>query len=112
MQYSHLCRVIAKQELTVVIATISMFKEIHTWNRENLSGYFEVYLKVPVDELRKRDPKKIYKKFDNGELSSVAGLDLDIDEPLCANLIIDFSERKTADESANEIIKYMKQEIR
>src|SRR5262249_19757341 len=31
MQYAHLCRVIAEQGLTVVIATISLFKEIHAW---------------------------------------------------------------------------------
>ena len=40
MQYSRLCDVISKQGLTVVIATISMFKEIHDWNRKNLSNYF------------------------------------------------------------------------
>jgi adenylylsulfate kinase-like enzyme len=28
-QYAHLCRVVASQGLTVVIATISLFKEIH-----------------------------------------------------------------------------------
>jgi adenylylsulfate kinase-like enzyme len=48
MQYARLCRVLAEQGVTVVIATISLFKEVHAWNRENLPGYFEVYLKVPV----------------------------------------------------------------
>ena len=56
-QYTHLCRVLASQGLVVVVATISMFKEIHKWNRDNLPGYFEVYLNVPIDELRRRDPK-------------------------------------------------------
>lgn len=82
LRYAELCRMLVMQELTVVIATISMFKEIQTWNRINLPGYFEVYLKVPVDELRQRDPKGIYRRFDGGELSDVAGLDLPIDEPL------------------------------
>jgi cytidine diphosphoramidate kinase len=104
MQYSRLCRVIAEQGLTVVIATISMFKEIHSWNRSNLPGYFEVYLKVPVDELRRRDPKQIYKKFDSGELRSVAGLDLEIDEPLDADLIVNFREQATVNELADKII--------
>ena len=36
MQYAHLCRVIAAQGLTVVIATISLFREVHAWNRANL----------------------------------------------------------------------------
>ena len=45
MQYSHLCHILVKQGLTVVIATISLFREVHTWNRTHLPGYFEVYLK-------------------------------------------------------------------
>ena len=48
MQYSHLCHIIAEQGVTLVIATISMFKEVHKWNRDNLPNYFEVLLKVPL----------------------------------------------------------------
>ncbi len=90
MQYAHLCRVIAAQDVTVVIATISLFREVHAWNRANLPGYFEVYLKVPVDELRRRDPKGIYRRFDAGELAHVAGLDLPIDEPEAADWVVQF----------------------
>jgi len=85
MRYAHLCRVIASQGVTVVIATISLFREVHSWNRAHLPGYFEVYLKVPVEVLRRRDPKGIYREFDNGELRNVAGLDLAIDEPESAD---------------------------
>lgn len=95
MQYARLCRILAAQGLTVVIATISLFREIHEWNRTNLPGYFEVYLKVPVDELRRRDPKEIYQRFDAGELTNVAGLDLPIDEPDAADLIVEFEPECT-----------------
>ena len=52
----------------VVIATISMFDELYAWNRENTTNYFEVYLKVPLDELRRCDPKSTYQRYENGEL--------------------------------------------
>ncbi len=109
MQYAHLCRVIAAQGLTVVIATISLFKEVHTWNRANLPGYFEVYLKVPLEELRRRDPKGIYRRFDAGEVSDVAGLDLAIDEPEAADWVADFSPERSlaflAAELLNELME-------
>ena len=108
MQYAHLCRIIAAQGLTVVIATISLFKEIHAWNRANLPGYFEVYLKVPVDELRRRDPKGIYRRFDAGELNNVAGLDLPIDEPEAADWVAEFSPQCTAQSLADELLKLLK----
>ena len=103
MQYAHLCRVVAAQGLTVVIATISLFREVHTWNRSNLPGYFEVYLNVPVEELRRRDPKGIYRRFDAGELTHVAGLDLLIDEPEAADWIVEFEPERTVTALAAEL---------
>lgn len=109
LQYAHLCRAIAAQGLTVVIATISLFCEVHAWNRANLPGYFEVYLKVPVEELRRRDPKGIYRRFDAGELTDVAGLDLAIDEPEAADWVAEFAPGRNvgtlADELMNQLVK-------
>jgi len=108
MQYAHLCRVIASQGMTVVIATISLFKEVHAWNRENLPGYFEVYLNVPIAELRQRDPKGIYRRFDDGELTHVAGLDLPIDEPEAADWVAEFSTERSVDVLAGELMNFIK----
>ncbi|MEK9572619.1 MAG: adenylyl-sulfate kinase [Paracoccaceae bacterium] len=108
MQYARLCRVIATQGLTVVIATISLFREVHTWNREHLPGYFEVYLSVPLDELRHRDPKGIYRRFDSGELAHVAGLDLPIDEPEAADWVAKFDPGCSPKNLADEILTNFK----
>jgi cytidine diphosphoramidate kinase len=107
MQYARLCRVLADQGLTVVIATISLFKEVHAWNRENLPGYFEVYLRVPMQELRRRDPKGIYRRFDDGTLANVAGLDLPIDEPKAADRILEFVPGQTVDAMADTLINQL-----
>lgn len=112
MQYAHLCRVIAAQKLTVVIATISLFQEVHAWNRARLPGYFEIYLKVPLDELRRRDPKGIYGRFDAGELTHVAGLDLPIDEPEAADWIVEFDPGRSITNLADELLLALKTEKR
>ncbi|MEQ8426923.1 MAG: adenylyl-sulfate kinase [Gammaproteobacteria bacterium] len=112
MQYARLCRVISDQGITVVIATISLFQEIHDWNRANLPGYYEVYLKVPLDELRRRDPKQIYKRFDEGELDNVAGLDLPIEEPENPDWIVEFNSESTAISIADELLQRLKNEER
>lgn len=106
-QYAHLCRIIAGQGLTVVIATISLFREIFVWNRTNLPNYFEVYLKVPVEELRRRDPKGIYRRFDAGELADVAGLDLPIDEPEMADWVVEFDPSR----SINAVAEYLMKQL-
>ena len=107
MQYAHMCRILADQGLTVVIATISLFREVHAWNRGHLPGYFEVYLKVPVEELRRRDPKGIYRRFDAGELDNVAGLDLPIDEPEAADWLAEFQPGRAVTLIADELINIL-----
>jgi adenylylsulfate kinase len=60
LTYARLCRLLAGQGQTVVCATISLFHEVHSWNRANLPGYFEVFLDLPQEILSARDYKKIY----------------------------------------------------
>ena len=89
-KYAGLARLIASQGVMVVVSTVALIREIHQWNRENQPGYFEVYLKVGIDELRRRDPKGIYRQYDAGEIQNVAGLDMPIDEPQKPDLVIEY----------------------
>jgi cytidine diphosphoramidate kinase len=107
-KYSQLARIIAKQGVNVVISTVALFKEIHIWNREHLPGYFEVYLKVPMEELRKRDPKGIYRRFDAGEIRNVAGLDLPIDKPLNSDIIIEHKPGLLPEEELAKLVSVYK----
>lgn len=81
LRYARLCKLLSDQGFAVVIATISLFAEVFSWNRANIPQYFEVYIEASIDTLRSRDPKGIYRRFFAGELAQVAGLDVDIDEP-------------------------------
>jgi adenylylsulfate kinase len=103
-RYARLCRVIATQKIDVVIATISMFREVHDWNRANLPDYVEVYLKTPLDELRRRDPKGIYRAYDAGRLKNVAGLDLKTDEPEAADWVVEFEPGRTVTSTADGLM--------
>lgn len=111
-QYAKLCQILSAQGITVVIATISLFSELHAWNRANIPGYFEVYLKVPLEELRRRDPKGIYRRFDSGDISEVAGLDVPIDEPLSADITIDHIPSQSTEQIADMIIEIMRERQR
>ena len=76
-----ICRLahfMAKQDLVVVVATMSLFHEIHQWNRENLPGYFEVLIEVDLEILRERDQKGVY-----------GGVDLAVEFPRHPHLTTD-----------------------
>ncbi len=102
--YSRLARMLSGQGITVVVGTIALFKEIHVWNRENIKGYFEVFLDVPIEELRKRDPKGIYKKYFNGEIQDVAGLDIEVDYPADPHVKISFSKELSKELIASKVL--------
>jgi adenylylsulfate kinase-like enzyme len=107
LKYAQMCRLLSDQGFIVVIATISMFDELYAWNRENITNYFEVYLKVPLYELRRRDPKFIYQRYENGELINVAGLDLSVDPPQTPHLTLDFETQPTIWQSPTDLADHL-----
>lgn len=107
MKYSYLSKLLSDQGFIVVIATISLFHEVHDWNRRNLAGYVEIFLKVPISVLQQRDPKGIYKKYSAGEIQNVAGLDLNIDEPNSSDIVFDYDKNIKPVDMATEIINYI-----
>ena len=109
-KYSLLCEELSSQGFIVIIATISMYKEIYEWNRKKLPNYFEVFLNVPFSELRRRDPKNIYKDFSSGKIRNVAGLDLKIENPSRADLRIDYKDGNSCKKIADLIMKNIMKE--
>ena len=88
IKYSRLSLILASQGYCVITSVIGMFKEIYSWNKKYLPGYYEIFLDIPISELKKRDPKGIYRKFSLGKITNVAGLDLKIQKPLNSDLHI------------------------
>lgn len=107
--YGRLCRLLASQGFDVVIATISLFHEVHDWNRRHLPNYMEVYLKAPLDVLAGRDPKGIYNKARSGQLVNVAGVDLAVDEPSAPHIVLDHSVARDVERDVDEIQAYLKE---
>lgn len=100
-----LCAWLDSQGINVVCAILSLFPEMRRQNRNLFSGYFEVYLKVPMDELYRRDSKGLYAAAERGEMPNVVGKDIPFPEPDAADLVIENSgpgaDPKTL---ANEIL--------
>ena len=83
-----LSRLLADQGHTVIVATMSIYHEIHSWNRRNFPNYFEVWVEVDLESLQSRNTKDLYSSLKNGEASNVLGLDLDYEKPINPHLVI------------------------
>jgi glutamine kinase len=89
MRNARLCRLLSNQGTDVVCTTISLFHEVQRWNRENIPGYCEIYLRVPMDELQRRDSKGIYAASNRGGIRDVVGLDVPAELPEAPDLTLD-----------------------
>jgi glutamine kinase len=89
LRNARLCQLLAAQGVDVVCSTISLFHEVQRWNRENIPGYREIYLRVPIGELCRRDSKGIYASAQRGDTHNVVGLDVPAEAPEAPDLILD-----------------------
>jgi len=103
---SQLTAFLSGQGIDVVAAVLSIFPEWQQWNRANIPGYFEVYVKVSMETLRRREVKGIYSLAYAGEMENVVGVDIDFPEPTNAHLVIDNeADRQRFDDLVDKILQ-------
>lgn len=86
---SVLTKFLADQGIHVVAAVLSIFPEWRRWNRENIPGYSEVYLKASMETLLRRDIKNLYARAKRGEIVNVVGVDIPFPEPETPDMVIE-----------------------
>ena len=69
--------------------------------------FVEVYVKCPIEECSRRDPKGLYAKQKSGIISGLTGIDAPYEEPQEPDVIVKTHEY-SIDECVSQIIKAMK----
>jgi adenylylsulfate kinase-like enzyme len=101
-----LCRLLCSQGIHVVCGVNLTSQRFRDWCRENIPGYFEVYLEVPMDVLVQRDRKGLYAEALAGRKTNVVGVDIPAIPPKSPDLIIDNSiPRENFDDIVDQILK-------
>ncbi len=83
---SRLAAMFAEQNLQVVVATISLFHEIHAWNRQHLPRYLEIWLTAEEHRL----PQKQCSEAQD-QAGPIVGIDIVPEFPLEYHLSIENS---------------------
>lgn len=86
---SNLCKLLDEQGINVIASVLSLFPEWQKWNRENFKNYFQVFLDVDMEILKKRDFKGVYSSKEGEMLDNVVGIDIEFPKPVGSDLIID-----------------------
>lgn len=81
-----LAAMFAQQDLQVVVATISLFHEIHAWNRQHLPDYLEIWLTAGEHRLPQHKSSAV-----QDQTGPVVGVDILPEFPLKHHLNIENS---------------------
>lgn len=109
---SHLCRMLDRQGITVIASVLSLFPEWQQWNRDNFSRYFEIFLDAPLDALKARDVKGLYRRAEAGELKDVVGVDIPFPTPPNPDVVADTSGNGgTPEEIAEKLLRKIREHL-
>jgi bifunctional enzyme CysN/CysC len=103
---SHVARLMYDAGFIVLCTFISPMKSMRDEARKLFpEGRFrEVFVKVDIDEARRRDPKGLYKKADAGEISDFTGVHQPYQESPDAEIIID-TQKLGVDEAVEKLVE-------
>ena len=79
------CNELAEQGLDAVYCGIGMYADVRAWCRENIENYREIYIKVSMETLRRRNQKGLY----SPGAKQVVGVDLPWDEPDRSDAVVE-----------------------
>ena len=98
-----ICKLLEKQQLILIVSALYSNPKLMQWNRKNFLKYYEIYLEASLDLVKKRDPKSLYKKFEEGKEKNIVGLDIPWQAPLKSDLKIKMNEKTSLDDVIKEI---------
>ena len=89
----YVCNLLARNGVIAISAAISPYRDIRNEVRalHTNAGFFEVFMKCPLDTLVQRDVKGLYKKALAGEIKSFTGVSDPYEEPFSPELVVDSS---------------------
>lgn len=104
--YTKITKMLSDQGFTVIVSVIAMYEEIYLFNRKNIKNYVEVFLDVPLDELTKRNKKKLYSNFYEGIIKDVVGLDIKAEFPKKPDIILKNYGKKNIQDCVDDLLNF------
>ncbi len=98
------CNLLCRNDVVAIAAAIAPYREVRGEVREKVGRFVMVHCDCPLEVLKERDPKGLYKKAMAGEIKNLTGLD-DPYEPPEKPEIVCYTDKETVEESVAKIMK-------
>lgn len=103
---AHIAATVADLGVIVLVAMISPYRDDRERARRIIGAerFVEVFVKVPLDTAKERDPKGLYEKAQNGEIDDFTGISDPYEEPDAPDLIVD-TAHLSLDEAVGALLR-------
>lgn len=101
---AYVAKLLVRNGVAVIVGLISPFRDFREQARNQIGNFVEVWVKCPLEECIRRDPKGLYQKAIKGELNDLTGIQEPYEEPLNPEVTVDTSQ-ESLEESVNKILK-------
>jgi adenylylsulfate kinase len=92
---------------SALVSFITPFEEERKKAKELIGpNYIEIFVDCPLEVCQKRDPKGLYEKVKNGEISNFTGIEQEYQIPKTPDIIVNSAEN-SIEESINQILNYL-----
>ncbi len=95
------CKGLTDEGKDVVLCSISMYKDVRAWARENIENYKEIYVRVKWETLLRRNQKGLYSPGQK----DVVGVDLPWDEPDASDAVVQNDGEETPEVIVTRLLR-------
>jgi adenylylsulfate kinase len=89
LRVTYVSKLLSRNGVIVIVSLISPFRSFRKKAREMIGDFVEVFVSCPLEVCIERDPKGLYKKALDGEITDLTGLQDPYEEPLLPELTLE-----------------------
>jgi adenylylsulfate kinase len=104
---AYLSNLLSRNGVVSVVALISPYRTFRKYARELVGDFVEVWVQCSIDTCRRRDPKGLYKRAEQGKVNNMTGLQAPYEPPLNPEVIID-TESMSPQQCTSAIISFLR----
>jgi len=103
---AYAAELLSRHGIISIVANIAPYFKVREFIRRHVEDYIQIYVNVTIETARRRDVKGLYKKYNDGEMDNLIGIDDRYDIPRLPNLILNTDE-ETPEQSFEKLIDYL-----
>jgi cytidine diphosphoramidate kinase len=94
IKLTNLVKYLSDQNINIIISANITSQKYRNWCKKNIKFFLEVFIDASLDELLKRDYKKLYYLALKKKIKNVVGVDIPFKKPIKPHLVIKNSTSK------------------